>query len=204
MPGCITEIDLLDEKIACGQLIERYRYWHLSKVTHKSLRLATRCQTRPLAILRRPMRDHPRRPWPWPWLRRPRPCSPRSSPPDLRRDRSFSASEICGRREVTVSLAAGRRSRRARAAGFTASVGRVDDMRQVRRAGTIVGVPGPVDVLKGEHVPARGLIVPKSMSVGAEASSSYWAGGSFTQLTATGRSSKYFPRSGAAISSHRG
>ena len=119
MPSGITEIDLLDEKIACGQLIERYRCWHLSKVTHKSLRLATRCQTQPLAILRRPMRDHSRRPWPW----RPRPCAPRSSPPDLRRDRSLSASEICGRGEVTVSLAAGRRSRRARAAGFTASVG---------------------------------------------------------------------------------
>ena len=64
MPSGITEIDLLDEKIACGQLIERYRCWHLSKVTHKSLRLATRCQTQPLAILRRPMRDHSRRPWP--------------------------------------------------------------------------------------------------------------------------------------------
>jgi len=34
-------------------------------------------------------------------------------------------------------------------------------MRQVRRAGAIVGVSGPVDVLKGEHVPARGLIVPQ-------------------------------------------
>jgi hypothetical protein len=119
VPSGITEIDLLDEKIACGQLIERYRCWHLSKVTHKSLRLATRCQTQPLAILRRPMRDHSRRPWPW----RPRLCAPRSPPPDLRRDRSLSASEICGRGEVTVSLAAGRRSRRARAAGFTASVG---------------------------------------------------------------------------------
>jgi hypothetical protein len=121
VPSGITKIDLLDEKIACGQLIERYRCWHPSKVTHKSLRLATHCQTQPLAILRRPMRDHSR--MPWPWLRCPRPCAPRSSPLDLRRDRSLSASEICGRREGTVSLAAGRRSRRASAAGFTASVG---------------------------------------------------------------------------------
>jgi hypothetical protein len=121
VPSGITEIDLLDYKIACGQLIERYRCWHLSKVTHKSLRLATRCQTQPLAILRPTDERSSHRPWPWP--RRPRPCAPRSSPPDLRRDRSLSASEICGRREVTVSLAAGRRSRRARAAGFTAGVG---------------------------------------------------------------------------------
>jgi hypothetical protein len=45
----ITKIDLLDEKIARGQLIECYRCWHLSKVTHKSLRLGTRCQTQSLA-----------------------------------------------------------------------------------------------------------------------------------------------------------
>jgi hypothetical protein len=49
VPSATTEIDLLNEKIACGQLIECYRCWHPSKVPHKSLRLATRCQTQPLA-----------------------------------------------------------------------------------------------------------------------------------------------------------
>ena len=52
VPSSITEIDPLDEKIARGQLIECYRCWHLSKVTHKPLRLATRCQTQPVEILR--------------------------------------------------------------------------------------------------------------------------------------------------------
>ena len=49
VPSGIAEIDLLDEKIARGQLIECYRCWHLSKVAHMWLRLATRCQTQPLA-----------------------------------------------------------------------------------------------------------------------------------------------------------
>jgi hypothetical protein len=51
--------------------------------------------------------------------------------------------------------------RQVRAADRGQPVHGVDDTRQVRRARPVVRVPDAVDVLEGQHVPARGLIVPQ-------------------------------------------